>query len=39
MLVERRRDVLAVIDATGKPLGAISETDVLRSLACALAGA
>jgi CBS domain-containing protein len=37
-LLERRRDVLAVIDSAGGPQGVLCETDVLRSLALTFAG-
>jgi CBS domain-containing protein len=36
-LLGRRRDALAVVDADGKPQGVLTEGDVLRSLALALA--
>ena len=37
-LLQRRRDALAVVDADGNPKGVLSESDVLRMLALALAG-
>jgi CBS domain-containing protein len=37
-LLQRRRDALAVIDADGNPKGVLSESDLLRTLALALAG-
>jgi CBS domain-containing protein len=37
-LLQRRRDVLAVVDADGNPKGVFGESDLLRTLALALAG-
>jgi CBS domain-containing protein len=37
-LLQRRRDALAVVDADGNPKGVLAESDLLRTLALALAG-
>jgi CBS domain-containing protein len=37
-LLQRRRDALAVVDGDGNPKGVLAESDLLRTLALALAG-